>query len=267
MINRNQSLSATFLLLITLTCHAQYTGPKPIMGHKIIRDFIKIQIDYPEKSLKNKTQGVVSIKFTTDDNGNVTEYHIAKSVSCEIDSSAISLFKLVLWKPATSLGKPVIGNSEFKIKYNIKNFKSIVKRRGYKHITMPFSPVDTSNKIYRLKQLDTIPIAILNPGVKSLSQYIYNNLTYPEAALKLGISGEVSLIFIIEVNGLPSNIISEEYLGGGCTEEAIRLVESIRWHPAVEKNKAVRSYYKLHISFKKNKNREKRIPNQQGSGI
>jgi TonB family protein len=237
------------------------------MGQKIIKDFIKTHIDYPNKSFKNKTQGIVSIKFTTDTKGNVTEYHIVKSVSHEIDSSAISLFKLVLWKPATALGKPVIGSSVFEIKYNIKNFKNIVKRRGYEHIAIPFSPVDTSNSIYTLKQLDTIPTAILSPEVKSLSQYIYNNLTYPEAASKLGISGEVSLIFIVEVNGLPSNIISEKYLGGGCTEEAIRLVESIKWHPAVEKNKAVRAYYKLHINFKKNKARDGQIPNQQGSGI
>jgi TonB family protein len=237
------------------------------MSQKVYKAFIKNHIDYPNISLKQKQQGVVTIEFNADLEGNITNYSISNSVSKELDSAAISIFKLILWKPATSIGKPIAGTSEFQIKYNIKSFNKNAKKRGYFHIPAPTYGSDTSLKIYQFKQLDTFPKVILTSNASSIQQYIYNNLTYPDAASKLALSGAVEISFIIETNGLPSNITPISYLGGGCTEEAIRIIESINWQPGILKNKSVRSYHTITISFQKNENRDGHIPNQQGSGI
>jgi len=256
-------LISAFSLLVV----SQNTEPKPIMGNKILKEFIKIHIDYPDNDLQQKIQGTVSIHFIVDNKGNVLTYEVVNSISNSIDSACISIFKLILWNPATSLGKPVTGKSEFAIKYNIKNFNKISKRRGYKHIIPPFTPIDSSGRLYSLKQLDTLPKAILPPDVKSLTKYIYTNLVYPDPAAKLALSGKVELSFIIETNGLPSNIIPLKYLGGGCTEEAIRIAQSIIWNPGILNQKAVRTEFILSIDFQKDENRDRHIPNQQGSGI
>jgi len=261
------TLAVVLTLFVILVGKAQYTLPKPIMSQQVLKQFIKTHIDYPEISLQQKAQGTVSIQFTTNNQGIVTQYNISKRVSNEIDSAAISIFKLILWSPATSIGKPISGTSEFQIKYNIKSFKKNAKRRGYIHIPHPTTHTDTSGIIYKISQLDTIPEALLTPSTLSLRQYIYNNLTYPDAASKLALSGKVEISFIIETNGLPSNIIPISYLGGGCTEEAIRIIESIKWNPGIYNNKAVRTYNTITISFQKNENRDGYIPNQQGSGI
>ncbi|MFK5854654.1 MAG: energy transducer TonB [Bacteroidota bacterium] len=253
--------------MFSFSAISQHIEPKPIMGQKVFKQFIKTHIDYPEKDYQLKIQGTVVIEFTVDPLGNVTNYSISQHVSDAIDSVAIVIFKLVLWKPATSYGKQVKGTAEFEIKYNVKSYNKIVKRRGYNHITPPNYTIDNTGKMYSLKQLDTIPHAILPSGTKSVSSYIYKNLTYPDAAAKLALSGKVELSFIIETNGLPSNIIVTKHLGGGCTEEAIRIIETIKWQPGVLNNQAVRTQYAIPINFKKGDGRDGHIPNQQGSGI
>lgn len=260
-------LSVLFVFTIIFSGAAQYTESEPIMNQKVFKKFIRNHIEYPEYDLEKGIQGTVKIKFTTNMNGVVTNSHILQSVSPGIDSAALALFNLIIWKPATSMGRPIENSSEFQIKYNIKNFRKVTKRRGYKHILPPTITADSSNTIFTQDKINIKPQSILKSPYKSLNQYIYENLTYPDAALKLGLSGDVTLAFVIEKSGLPSNIVAEKQLGGGCTEEAIRIIESIKWKPGVLNNKTVRTYYHLTIKFKKNENSDIAIPNQQGSGI
>ncbi len=255
------------IIMCSISCLAQHSEPKPLMGQKALKTFLKYHIDYPKEELKSNTQGTVIIEFTTDQSGKVIDYQIIRKVSAKLDSSALSIFKLILWKPATSYGKAVDGTSNFELKYNVKNFQKLSRRRGYKHISLPFTPVDTSGTIYSLKQVDTVPMANLEAGEKSVTDFIYSKLTYPDAALKLGLVGEVELSFIIETNGLPSNIITLKHLGGGCSEEATKIIESIRWKPGIVNGQAVRTLYSISVHFKKDSNKDGHIPNQQGSGI
>ena len=62
-------------------------------------------------------------------------------------------------------------------------------------------------------------------------------------------SGTVTLKFVIEPSGRISNIVVDKALGGGCTEEAIRVIRLIRWNPAVINEMAVRSWICLDITF------------------
>ena len=261
------SFIVIFSILCSISCLAQDSDPVPIMGQKALKAMLKYHIDYPKEELKNNTQGTVAIDFTADKAGKIIDYHISKSVSPKLDSSALSIFKLILWKPATSRGRVVNGKSNFEIKYNVKSFQKLSRKRGYKHITLPITTVDNSGTIYNLKQVDTIPKAILEAETKSVTEFIYSELTYPDAALKLGLEGEVKVSFIIETNGIPSNIITEKHLGAGCTEEAIKIIETIKWTPGIKNNKAVRTHYMLSVAFKKPENRDGHIPNQAGSGI
>ena len=82
-----------------------------------------------------------------------------------------------------------------------------------------------------------------------MTNYLLNNLSYPESA-KLGeISGTVRLSFVVETDGAISNIIVENTVGGGCDNEAIRLMEGTHWIPAVKDGKYVRSRNEQEITF------------------
>jgi TonB-like protein len=256
-----------YILASVTALNAQISEPKPVTGQKALKSMIRAFIDYPEYDLKSKSQGTVKIGFTTDKTGEVIEYSVNQHVSPGIDSSALSIFRLIIWNPATKDGKPIQGKSGIDIKYNIKSFEKIAKRRGYKHIRFPHLPVDTSGIINNIKHVTTLPRPIFTDEKVTLADYIYGELKYPEAAIKMGIAGEVELLFVIETNGLPSNIVAKKHLGGGCTEEAVRILQGIKWNPGLLKNEAVRTSYSIVIKFRQSDTKDGHIPNQQGSGI
>jgi len=248
--------------------YSQSSAPQPLMTKIILKDFFNIQFDYPQQSIDRNEEGTVKIHFKTDKNGAVTFSEITNSVSNEIDSTALHLFKMIGWQPATDYGLAVDGESDFELDFKIKKFEKLAKSRGYRHITYPFEPVDNSFNVHNLKQLTSPPEAILDSNYTSLSDFVYHQLMFPEAAIKLHISGNVTIHFVIETNGLPSNINVVEAVGGGCTEEAIRIIEMIKWMPGIKDGMAVRANYEMFIKFVPPKEgMPGYIPSQSGSGL
>lgn len=259
------------LFLSIVTGHFLYcqsSNPEPLMTKLIFKNFLDIQFDYPQQAIDRNEEGTVKIHFKTDISGNVISSEITNSVSKEIDSAAQHLFNLIIWQPATDYGLPVDGEQTFELNFKIKKFEKLAKTRSYRHITYPFEPVDTSYNVFSLKQLSIQPEAILDSNYTSLSDFVYQQLKFPEAAAKLHISGNVSLQFIIEANGLPSNILVTEAVGGGCTEEALRIIQMIKWMPGIKDGLAVRANYEMFIKFiPPEEGKSNYIPSQSGSGL
>jgi len=262
-------LGITVLLIFAgYFANCQSLAPQPLMTKLILKDFLEIQFDYPQQSIDKNEEGTVKIQYKTDKTGTVIFSEITNSVSKEIDSAALHLFNLIIWQPATDYGLPVDGSGNFELDYKIKKFEKLAKNRGYKHIILPFEPVDNSYIIYTLKQLSKQPQAILDSKYASLSDFVYHNLEFPEAAANLHISGNVTVQFIIETNGLPSNLNVVEAVGGGCTEEAIRIIQLIKWFPGIKDGMAVRTNYEMFIKFiPPEEGRPNYIPSQGNSGL
>lgn len=90
---------------------------------------------------------------------------------------------------------------------------------------------------------------------KKMLEYIFKNLKYPAKAHDEGIEGTVVVGFVVEKDGSLSNIEVLRGVGGGASEEVVRLIQSmndnnIRWIPGKEKGKAVRVRFNLPIRFK-----------------
>ena len=58
-----------------------------------------------------------------------------------------------------------------------------------------------------------------------LSIFIYDELKYPQEALKKGIEGRCLVNFVVEKDGTVSHVVATSKLGGGCEEEAVRIIE------------------------------------------
>ena len=87
-------------------------------------------------------------------------------------------------------------------------------------------------------------------GLDSLARFIKANLRYPEEALKQGIEGRVFVTFTIEVDGSVSNVRLLRDIGGGCGQEAVRVVKLMpKWKPARQQGKAVRTQFNLPVQF------------------
>ena len=88
-------------------------------------------------------------------------------------------------------------------------------------------------------------------GLAKLADYLGKNIKYPQMARESGIQGRVFVNFVIEPDGSVSNVNVMRSLGGGCDEEAIRVVKSMpKWKPGKQRGKAVRVSYILPVNFK-----------------
>ena len=88
-------------------------------------------------------------------------------------------------------------------------------------------------------------------GIDKLVDYLSENIKYPEQAKDQGISGRVFINFVIEKDGSVSNAKVMRSIGGGCDDEALRVVNAMpKWKPGLQKGKPVRVSYMLPINFK-----------------
>jgi protein TonB len=81
--------------------------------------------------------------------------------------------------------------------------------------------------------------------------YLGRNLRYPEAAREINIEGKVMVRFVVNEDGSISDVEVLRGIGGGCDEEAKRVVAGMpKWKPGKQEGKAVKVYFMLPISFK-----------------
>jgi protein TonB len=95
------------------------------------------------------------------------------------------------------------------------------------------------------------------------SEYVSKNLRYPKEAKRLKIEGEVLVRLTLTKEGYVENTEIVKGIGGGCDEEAIRLVNEsgrwqpqIKWNPETEKGELVKSKITIPVVFKLDKTKE-----------
>jgi len=87
-------------------------------------------------------------------------------------------------------------------------------------------------------------------GAEQMMIFIAKNIKYPPMARESGIQGRVFVNFVVEPNGSVSNVKVLRGIGGGCDEEAIRVVQEMpKWTPGRQRGKAVRVSFNLPVRF------------------
>lgn len=88
-------------------------------------------------------------------------------------------------------------------------------------------------------------------GEQKLLEYVAKNTKYPQIARESGIQGRVFISFVVETDGSISNVKVLRGIGGGCDEEAVRVIKSLpKWKPGKQRGKAVRVSYQIPVMFK-----------------
>lgn len=87
-------------------------------------------------------------------------------------------------------------------------------------------------------------------GVNEMMKFLAENIKYPTVAKENGVSGKVYVSFIVEKDGLISDITILRGIGAGCDEEAIRVIKMMpKWKPGTQRGQAVRVQYNVPIKF------------------
>jgi Ca-activated chloride channel family protein len=91
-------------------------------------------------------------------------------------------------------------------------------------------------------------------GVSALNAFLLSNLSYPRIAKENGISGTVYVSFTVDEKGTVSNVKVLRGIGGGCDEEAVRIIKLTngKWKPGKQNGKPVKVLYTMPINFSLN---------------
>ncbi|MFN3940550.1 MAG: energy transducer TonB, partial [Chitinophagales bacterium] len=88
-------------------------------------------------------------------------------------------------------------------------------------------------------------------GDKALYEYLAKNIKYPAVAKDNGIEGKVYIKFVVNEDGSVSQVSLARGIGGGCDEEAMRVVSGMpKWTPGKQRGKNVKVWYTLPVYFK-----------------
>lgn len=107
----------------------------------------------------------------------------------------------------------------------------------------------SGTEIYSTSFLEAMPE--FPGGMKAWANFLTKNLNYPSMAAENGISGRVLVSFVVEKNGEISNLKVIKGIGGGCDEEAMRVIKkSPAWKPGMQNGRAVRVAYMMPVVFR-----------------
>ena len=87
-------------------------------------------------------------------------------------------------------------------------------------------------------------------GMEALYKYLAESIKYPQAARENDITGIVYVTFVVEKDGSIANPKILRDIGGGCGNEAIRVVKAMpKWTPGKQRGKPVRVQFNLPVRF------------------
>jgi protein TonB len=115
-------------------------------------------------------------------------------------------------------------------------------------------PIETPKEVKKVEE--DIPFVIVeqNPefqdGVKAMYQFLANNIKYPAVARESAIEGTVYVGFVVGKDGAIRDVVVKRGIGGGCNEEAVRVVKLMpNWKPGKQQGKPVSVAYTIPIKF------------------
>jgi Ca-activated chloride channel homolog len=103
-------------------------------------------------------------------------------------------------------------------------------------------------------------------GEKALLKFLEDNIQYPQLAIENKIQGTVYIRFVVKEDGSVTDIHVLRGIGGGCDEEAIKVIRLMpKWIPGKQNGKPASVYFTLPIKFILNKSGSPETDGKQGS--
>lgn len=245
----------------------QYQDAEPVSSPQLIKEYFEQSLIFPKISFDAGIEGKVIYRIKINEKGQTLSFILEEGISEEANLEALRLIKTLIWRPALKNGTPVCSEILYSVNFDKKKYQRAHKKHENPINYLPDIPTDTSFKIYELNKLDHSPLPLFSGEKIELGNFIQKELKYPESAFNLGIQGTVKLGLIVEKDGIASNIIVIQSVGGGCDNEAIRILQKIRWIPGIRNDEFVRSKTFFEVTFKINEYKQNDIPNRQSNGM
>ena len=219
----------------------QYTG-----GEEAMMKYVAENIKYPQAAKDKNISGRVFVGFIVEKDGSVSTVKVLRGIGGGCDEEAVRVISsMPKWKPGIKDGKPVRVSYMMPIFFKLDDgqpAKSVKKEKANNPDMTP-----DKNGVYQIvEEMPKFP-----GGEDALMDYVSKNVVYPKEAQEKGISGRVFVGFIVEKDGSVSDVKVLRGIGGGCDEEAVRVISGLpKWRPGKQEGKPVRVSYQMPINFK-----------------
>lgn len=248
--------------------------------------YIQKHLNYPKAARTEKIEGNVIISCIINKEGKILNPGIVKDIGGGCGDEALRIVRLMpLWQPPFHKGKTVNVIHHITIPFSLgilpypddKPSPKIVYEEPVKPI-IPFDTLPKGNmdidkqllpddyedtnigRVYtRVSQMPYLSGCYTEGknfskkracSNKKLIAYLQTSLVYPEEAKKKKIEGIVAVSFIIDEKGAILNPKIIRDIGGGCGDEAIRVVSNMpKWEAGKHKKRAVKTKMTLPIRF------------------
>jgi TonB family protein len=224
-------------------------------GDKALFEYLSKNIKYPETASKNKIEGKVIIKFVVNRDGSIGDAKIVRGIGGGCDEEALRVVNAMpKWIPGKNNGKPVNVTYNLPVSFKLSGDKpNALPTQTNLGIEKSLTPLNTKSgensddQIYDFCSEKPYFLA----GDKALFEYLTKNTRYTEEAKNNKIEGKVIIKFVVGKDGSIVNPTVVRGIGGGCDEEALRVVRNMpKWIPGKNNGQPVNVIYNLPISFK-----------------
>lgn len=126
---------------------------------------------------------------------------------------------------------------------------STVTQEGEDIVDIPADPVvgdPDADKVFQfVEEAPSFP-----GGEEKLFEYLNKNIKYPRIANENNIQGRVYVTFVVDKEGKVTEAKVLRGIGGGCDEEALRVVKNMpEWKPGRQNGRSVKVQYNLPVVF------------------
>jgi TonB family protein len=241
-------------------------------------------IRYPASARQEGIQGMVVVQYTIGKDGKLEDTYVLRGIDEAVDQEVLRVIKeLPDWQPALKDGQPVAVDMVLPVQFRLEGADgtSRVKDTAVKKpeasevkgkivdevvvVGYGNSAPTKENEILKLvEEMPRFP-GCEDAGLgekerkacadKSLIEYVYKQINYPDLARKNGVEGMVVVSFVVNTDGTVSDAKVTRDIGTGCGDEALRVVTSmngngIRWTPGKHEGKTVPVQFNLPVRFK-----------------
>jgi TonB family protein len=204
-----------------------YVEQMPVAGYDFNK-YLSDSLHYPDSARINNIEGRVILKFIVNENGDISDAIVVRGIGGGCDEEALRVIKnMPVWKPGAQNGQPVKVLFTIPIVFKLED---------------PDPPVSETVS----KPVVTMPVPEYD-----FTEFLSNNLKYPESARKRKLEGRVVVKFMVNEDGHISDCAVVRKVDDDLDAEALRIAKLLPpWKPGMKDGRAVTVWFSLPILFK-----------------
>ena len=207
--------------------------PQPIGGLGALASQIKI----PDTAWAAGVEGKVFLDIVVDEQGDVADARVLRGLGAGLDEEALRVVRQAKFTPGRQDGVAV----------NVRMTLPILFK-----LTESSGPAVPSDSVAEVAATQEFRLVEQKPELVGGHLELLSLVTYPESAREARIQGDVIVLFEVDEHGNVINPKIAQGIGGGCDEEALRVVSLAKFIPGQDKGVPVRTRMRITIQFKLN---------------